>query len=89
MSSSGANANEIIYESIINLIGIMRENREIGTKLKQVLRMKPYQRRTVLNRWLEQLQVQQAPTPLLGALAYLFDDKIAGKVLSLINNHKL
>ena len=32
MFSSGANANELIYESIITLIGIMRENREIGVE---------------------------------------------------------
>ena len=85
MPSSGGNENEIIFESMITLIGIIRENREIRIRLKQVLQMKPYQRRSVLKRWLEQLRVQQAPAPLLEALACLFDDKIAGEVLDIIN----
>jgi hypothetical protein len=89
MPSSGGNANEIIYESMITLIGIMREEREIRMRVKQVLQMKPYQRRSVLKRWLEQLQVQGAPAPLLEALACLFDDKIAAKILSLIDNHEI
>jgi hypothetical protein len=85
MPSSGSNENEIIFESMITLIGIMREEREIRMRVKQVLQMKPYQRWSVLKRWLEQLWVQQAPEHLLQALACLFDDKIAGEVLDIIN----
>ena len=89
MPMPGFNENDIIYKSVMTLIGIMREEREIRMRVKQVLQMKPYQRRSVLKRWLEQLRVQQAPAPLLEALACLFDDKIAAKILSLIDNHEL
>ena len=84
MPVPGTKENEIIYESVMTLIGIMREEREIRMRAKQVLQMKPYQRRSVLKRWLEQLRVQQAPAHLLEALICLFDDSTARKVLEFI-----
>ena len=50
-----------------------------------MLKLDSYQRRYVLNSWLEQLRVHHASENLLSALSCLFDDKIAEKELTLIN----
>jgi len=53
-----------------------------------MLALDPFHRRTVLNRWLEQLHRNDASEHLRQALSCLLDDDIAAKVLALINNHK-
>ena len=50
-----------------------------------MLKLDSFQRRSVLNSWLEQLRVHRASENLLSALFSLFDDKIAEEVLTLIN----
>lgn len=60
----------------------------INNRVKKMLALDPFNRRTVLNRWLEQLYRNKASEHLRQALSWLLDDKIAAKVLELINNHK-
>ena len=50
-----------------------------------MLKLESYQRRYILNNWLEQLRNRHASENLLKALSFLFDDKIAKEVLTLIN----
>ena len=59
----------------------------INNRVKKMLALDPFNRRTVLNRWLEQLYHKNASEHLRQALSRLLDDKIAAKVLELINNH--
>jgi hypothetical protein len=54
-----------------------------------ILKMESYPRHIVLSNWLEQLRRNNAPQTLLRSLACLFDDGIAEKVLSLVNNCKI
>ena len=76
--------NEI--ESISKLIRVMRNDPLINKKVIEILKMKSYQRRSVLNNWLEQLRLQNAPEHLKQALSCLFDDRNAHDILTLINN---
>jgi hypothetical protein len=61
---------------------------EINNRVVQLLKLDSYQRRNVLNRWLEQLRRDNASEKLTQALSYLFDNDIAKKVSIIINrNH--
>ena len=64
----------------------MQNDPVIHEGVTQMLKLDSYQRRAVLNNWLEQLRIRDASENLLSALSCLFDDKIAEMVLSLINN---
>jgi hypothetical protein len=77
------------YESLSRLIQVMRDDGVINEKVITMLQLDSYQRRSVLNNWLEQLQMQNAPQNLLSALSCLFDDKVAEQVLTLIDNRKI
>jgi len=79
------NDTDEIFEQFIKLVQVIRENQEIGLRVRQLLEMNPYKRRIVLNNWLEQLRTQNASDNLINALSCLFDNVIVQKVLSLIN----
>lgn len=89
MESLKVKENDKVYVSFINLVQIIRDDREINKRLKQMLQMDSYQRRSVLNNWVEQLRRQNASENLLSAFSCLFDDTVAEKVLVLINDHKI
>ena len=73
------------FESLGRLIQIMRHDEIINKNITVLLQLDLYQRRLVLNEWLEQLRIQNAPQNLLNALSSLFDDKVAEQVMELIN----
>ena len=76
-------------ESFEKLIQVMRDDSLINEKVIQMLQLDSFQRRSVLNSWLEQLRVRNAPKNLLSSLFCLFDDNIAERVLTLINDRKI
>ncbi len=76
-------------EKLANLIQTTMEDPVIKKRIVEVLKLNSFERRTVLNNWLEQLRHRKAPENLLSALSCLFDDKVAEKVLSLIDDHKV
>lgn len=71
-------------ESFGRLIQIMRNDKEINKQVLAVLELDSYQRRKILNNWLEGLRIKDAPPNFQDALAALFDDKVALQVLELI-----
>ena len=73
------------FEPLKRLIQVMRKDPVINAEVMKILKLDPYQRRFVLNNWLEQLRLRNASENLLSALSCLFDDNIAEKVLTLIN----
>jgi len=75
-------------DHFIKLMQVMQKDSLINEKVIQMLRLDSYQRRSVLNVWLEQLRNHHASQNLLSALFCLFDDKIADKVLTIINDCK-
>lgn len=77
------------FEPIKRLIQVMQNDPVIHERIIQMLNLDSYQRRALLNNWLEQLRIRNASEKLLSALSCLFDDKIAEEVLTLINNHKI
>ena len=73
-------------DPFIRLINVMQNDCIINNRVKKMLELDSFNRRTVLNRWLEQLHRKSASENLTQALSCLFDDKVAKKVLTLINN---
>jgi hypothetical protein len=53
-----------------------------------MLKMDSYHRCLVLNNWLEQLRINNAPEKLIQTLSIMFDDSIAKKIFELINKSK-
>lgn len=78
--------NNINFASFTKLVQVMQDDPLINEKVITILKLDSFQRRNVLNNWLEQLRTRKAPENLLNALSCLFDDKIAEEVLTLINN---
>jgi len=72
------------FEPLERLIQAMKNDPLINAEVIKILRLSPYQRRSVLNNWLEQLENRQAPQNLRKALSYLFDDMIVFELLKII-----
>jgi hypothetical protein len=87
--SPDAKNNDNQFKPFMRLIQVMQDDAVINKQVIEMLQMDSYQRRSVLNNWLERLRRQDAPQNLLSALACLFDDKIAEQVLTLINDRKI
>jgi hypothetical protein len=76
------------HEEIACLVQTAREDPVIKQRMLKMLQLNSYDRRSVLNIWLEQLRLRNASEELLYVLSCLFDDAIAQKTLSLINKSK-
>ena len=66
------------------LSALLKEDPLIKDRIIEVLKMNSYDRRLVLNNWLEQLRLRRAPENLQHALSALFDNEMAEKVLTMI-----
>jgi len=74
------------FEPLAKLLQAILSDPVINKKVISILKMDSYPRRLILNNWLEQLRSNNAPNKLTQTLSYLFDDIVAEKVLTLINN---
>ena len=89
MKSSKTEDIDNEFASFEKLIQVMRDDPLINEKVIKVLQLDSFQRRSVLNGWLEQLRICHASKNLLSALSCLFEDKIAEEVLTFINDPKI
>ena len=89
MKTPKANNYNSDFVSIERLLKAMRYDPVINKKVVNILNMDSYQRRIVLSNWLEHLRLNNAPKNLMQALACLYDDILAQKVLTLVNKHKI
>ncbi len=85
MKSSKLHNINMELESFEKLIQVMRDDSFINENVITMLKLDSYQRRIVLNNWLEQLRRKNASENLRKALSCLFDDIVAEKVLTVIN----
>jgi hypothetical protein len=78
-----------LSQSFTRLLQVIKEDREINTRVIQLLNLDPFVRRLLLNKWLERLRRRQAPESLLQALSLLFEDSTVEQTLKVINiEHK-
>ncbi len=73
-------------DPFIRLINVIQNDCIINNRIKKMLELDSFNRRTVLNRWLEQLNRKNASVNLRQSLSCLFDDSVAKKVLTIIKN---
>lgn len=75
-------------EEISFLVQTALEDPVIKQRILELLQLNLFERRSVLNIWLEQLRLRDASEELLYVFSCLFDDTIAQKTLSLIKKSK-
>ena len=68
----------------LQLIEVMRVDLVINEQIKKMLNLDSYNRRLILNNWVEKLRKQKASAELMQALSCLFDDAIAKETLLLL-----
>jgi len=71
-------------ENFIALVQVLKEDRKIRSKIEPILSLDQFNRKSALNTWLEQLELQQAPKKFISILSCLLDDDIAKKLLFVI-----
>jgi hypothetical protein len=71
---------------IPDIIQIALEDPLIKKRIKEVLNLDSYERRSVLNEWIEQLRLRNARSEIKQGLICLFDDVSAEELLKIINN---
>jgi len=71
-------------DDFIALVKVLGEDLQIRSKIEPLLNLDSFNRKSALNTWLKELQIQQAPGKFIALLSYLLDDDIAKKVLDII-----
>ena len=71
-------------EQFSRLINVIRNDTLIKSRVKIMLELDSFNRRNVLNRWIEQLERKKASENLRQSLSCLFDDDIAEKTLLIL-----
>lgn len=73
-------------DALVSLIAVAREDEKIGEALLAVLRQESFQRQSMLNTWIAQLNLEGAPAAFVGALACLLDDGTADRARTLLES---
>jgi len=71
-------------ETFIRLIQIARDNPEIREKILGILYMDPFNRKSALNTFIEQMRLKGAPREFVSAVACFLDDQVAESALSIL-----
>ena len=72
-------------ETFIDLMRVAQEDSDIRKKLIFILKLDSFNRKSLLNTWLNDLRLQGAPKKLRKALSAFLDDAVAGKALEVFN----
>jgi hypothetical protein len=78
-----------LSQSFASLLQVIKADKEIKARVIQLLKLDPFERWLLLNKWLEQLRRKQASDNLMQALSCLFDDGIAEKVVVFLDSHHI
>ncbi len=71
-------------ESFVTLLQVARDNPEIKNQLVAILSQTGFNRKSILNSYLDELRYKRAPDDLISALSCLLDDNIAKKALEIL-----
>jgi hypothetical protein len=74
-------------ERFEDLIRITGDDKLIKKRILDVLQLSSFERRSVLNHWLEELRLRKAPQNLMNLLSCLFDDTVANTLLTFLKPH--
>jgi hypothetical protein len=73
-------------ENFVTLMQAAREDEQMRQTLRGILSQTPMQRKSLLNTWLQEMRLKNAPDALIEAVACLTDDRIAGKALAILED---
>ena len=73
-------------ETFVRLMQVAQEDPEIGDRLKLILSQDDFNRRSLLNTWIEELKLKNAPADFTKALSYFLDEQVAGSALELFGD---
>ena len=71
-------------EAFVTLMRVAREDPEIGRMLNTILGLDRFNRKSLLNTWVEELTMKSAPRDFIEAVGSLVDDDIAARALEVI-----
>ena len=87
MSSSQKKSRTIADdETFIRLIQVAQEDPLIGSRLKLILSQNDFNRRSLINTWIEELKLQKAQPDFIKALSYFLDESVARTALELLGD---
>ncbi|MEW6265866.1 MAG: hypothetical protein AB1641_22570 [Thermodesulfobacteriota bacterium] len=72
------------HEAFINLVQVAGEDEEIRKRLTAILEQEPFHRKSLLNTWINDMKMRQAPADFVAAIAMLLDDQVAEKLMEVL-----
>jgi hypothetical protein len=84
MAHAGTPASVGDIESFITLLRSACSDDEVYARLERLLSLPDEKRRALVQKWVEDLVVQRAPTDFIRAIACLLDDQVAEKAYEVI-----
>ncbi len=70
--------------TFVTMLRVACENKQVRKKLERLLVMPDEQRQTVVNAWVRDLLIAEAPQDFINAIACLADDRISEKAYEAI-----
>ena len=71
-------------DDFVTLLSVAQDSPQIRVQLLSILRHTPFQRKSLINTWLEDLKLAGAPSELQNALSALLDEDVADRALLLL-----
>ena len=71
-------------DDFVTLLSVAQDSPQIRVQLLSILRHTPFQRKSLINTWLEDLKIAGAPPELQNALSALLDEAVADRALLLL-----
>jgi hypothetical protein len=71
-------------DPFISMMSVAREDQAISQHLAAILKQSQFNRHSLLNTWINDLQMQGAPESFVNALAFLLDDEVAARALQVL-----
>ncbi len=71
-------------ETFVRLIQVARENPAIRNRLKTILSLETFHRKSALNTFIEEMRLKGAPQEFVSAIACFLDNVVANKALRIL-----
>ena len=73
-------------EEFVTLIQVARENEDIRNQLLVILSQDAFNRASIINSFIEDMRIKNAPKELISAIACLLDDDVAERAREILTD---
>ena len=73
-------------ESFVSLIQLAKEDKEIKNRILMILKLDSFNRISLLNTFISEMNLKGAPEDFVEAFVYLKDDRVANEAIKIITN---